>query len=113
MWYEGKFVVNLTPHDITVYDRLGERVLVKFAKTGSVARLKKRDGKINYLGGIPLKKSNFGGTLDLPAKEEGFLFIVSNMVRNSFPEREDLLSPTDFVRDDQGEVIGCKAFDFN
>lgn len=38
-------------------------------------------------------------------------YIVSRMVANALPNRKDLLVPNELVRDDQGNIIGCRSFE--
>ena len=59
--------------------------------------------------GVVLKKVKYGSA-DLPPRREGVFFIVSKMVADNFPKRSDLVFPYDVVRDDEGNIIGCKSF---
>jgi hypothetical protein len=36
-------------------------------------------------------------------------YIVSQIIKNALPHRDDLLVPADVVRDDRGNIIGCKS----
>ncbi len=106
--------INLTPHTITVLDQ--DSVLVKaIPPSGAVARLEKRDGDAILVDGIPVKRPHFGEVMNLPEPQDGIFFIVSAMVRTSpgLLSRGDLVSPADFVRDSQGNIVGCRAFDAN
>jgi hypothetical protein len=40
-------------------------------------------------------------------------YIVSAMVRVAVPLRMDVFSPADFVRDEKGTIIGCRALEGN
>ena len=108
-------LVNLTPHMVRVFSPSG-KLLLTIPPSGTVARLKNRDGQELILpGGVRLIKTHFGDPEGLPDPEPGVFFIVSSMTRLS-PQcvtRDDLISPRDLVRDTKGNVIGCKSFDWN
>ena len=130
-------LINLTPHDIKIYHESGGGVAV-IPASGWVARLAATTipaGTIrinerwetrpwNDEGGIPdgnggesflitddipLSKTEFGEPDNLPEPEGDTYYIVSGLIKSAFPEREDLLVPVDFVRDEKGVVLGCKS----
>jgi len=114
-------MINLTPHPIVVAG-------VTIPPSGQVARV-----EVDYvtLGAgicslcgrevtghdgcnvpiIPLVRGEYGQPTDLPEHVEGTLYIVSAMVRVACPDRNDLASPAQMVRDDQGRIIGCEALE--
>jgi len=102
-------VENLTPHEIVVI--LDETHHVVFPPCGIVARVSQilsRTG--TAAGGIPVFSRYFGEVENLPEREAGKLLIVSAMVKSAMPDRKDLLSPAELIRDDKGNVIGCNGF---
>jgi len=58
---------------------------------------------------IPVVKTRFGEVEGLPEPEEGTVYIVSNLVAQAVPDREDVFFPDDLVRDENGNIIGCRA----
>ena len=103
-------IVNLTPHDITFINSEGESET--FMASGEVARVEQ------FLFAIPDSKYNLkscikGCVEGLPAKEINTVYIVSAMVREELPERDDIWSPTSFIRDEEGRIVGCTAFIVN
>ena len=102
-------IKNLTPHVVIIH--VGEN-RVEIPSTG-VARCKATSTKIGECNGIPLQSTVFGEVSDLPTQEDGVLLIVSALVRQALPSRGDLASPADLVRDDKGQIIGCRALDVN
>ena len=44
---------------------------------------------------------------EIDDEQPDVLLIVSAMVRQALPDRKDLASPGDLVRDENGAVIGC------
>ncbi len=126
-------LVNLTPHQInfiTSYnieigqDELGtpeyvtEERIHSIEPSGTVARCRVERQNVDSfiledIGDwditIPITKTRFGEVEGLPAPEKGTIYIVSNLVAQAVPEREDVFFPDDVVRDENGNVIGCRA----
>jgi hypothetical protein len=107
--------INLTPHAINLI--CGPT----FAPSGNVARVKvtRQACFRNYSDeGENEKEITFyapsvGEVEGLPDTEDDTYLIVSAMVRTALPNRLDLVSPGNLVRDDNGNVIGCDGFDCN
>lgn len=38
------------------------------------------------------------------------IYIVSRIVKQSVPDRDDVVVPDDLIRDDNGNIIGCRRF---
>ena len=57
-----------------------------------------------------VSEGSFGETTGLPDAHPGVINIVSRIVAEANPERDDLLMVHDTVRDDDGNIIGCKGF---
>ena len=53
------------------------------------------------------------GVVNLPPQAPNTYLIVSLMVRQACPDREDLLSPGAAIRDEKGAIVGCLGFDGN
>ena len=113
-------IVNLTPHAIRVFGReLGQEWT--FEPSGIVARCAVSREVVDYLHVdwvddgekaeqvIPINHSVFGAVENLPAPETGTVYIVSGLVAQAVPERRDVLIPDDTVRDEAGQVIGCRG----
>lgn len=103
-------VVNLTPHPINVITDAGVHT---FSPSGTVARCSSQSVQVGNLNGIPLFSTSFGGVQDLPVPQDGVMFIVSALVRQAVPNRKDLASPGDLVRDDNGNPVGCRGLNVN
>lgn len=58
---------------------------------------------------LPISKTKFGEVEGFPAPEEGTIYIVSNLVAQAVPDRKDVFFPDDVVRDENGNIIGCRA----
>ncbi len=71
-------------------------------------------GCVNKIGIFyPIVRVTFGDVVDLPEERPDTFLIVSAMVRSALPNRKDLASPGDLIRNDQGVVIGCKNLIIN
>lgn len=128
-----KKLVNLTPHQINFIlpyhieigrDSTGTPKYVTEERTyslppsGTVARCKvdrkETDSIIAQdIDGwditIPITSAKFGEVEGLPEPEDGTIYIVSNLVAQAVPHREDVFFPDDIVRDANGNIIGCRA----
>ena len=103
-------VKNLTPHDVIV---VWENEKLTFPATGTVARVTTSStpaGVLEVEGKLlPLKREEFGEVENLPDPEDGVYFIVSSIVASAAIGRSDILIPNDFVRDEEGRILGCRS----
>ena len=97
--------INLTPHALVIHTGNG---VVTLAPSGEVARVPSHDLTCLDIDGIPTVSSSYGKVTGLPAPQEGVTLIVSGMVASHSPRR-DVVSPGPLVRDDEGNVTGCKG----
>lgn len=120
-------LINLTPHDIIVFSATGETV-AEIHPYGLIARVEKTDRQVDaeivaapgfgddgetWEYNIPVMVSSLSAVSGLPNEQAGVRFIVSAMVRAACTDRFDLVSPADLVRDEAGNVIGCRSFEVN
>lgn len=105
-------LVNLTPHAITMMDD-NENILLVIEPSGNTARVSVRTERTETLAFddvvLATSKSVYGSVEGLPEIEEGVVYIVSSLVAQRVPEREDVFIPNESVRDDKGRIIGCKS----
>ena len=94
-------VVNLTPHAINIVE-YGE-----IPPSGLVARVTTKTVPTGMIAGLPVVKTEFGEVTNLP-EMNGVYFIVSSIVKSA-ANRENLLVPGELVRDDKGNITGCKS----
>lgn len=99
-------IVNLTPHAIVVLLSDGSQRTIP--PSGHVARASQRSAPVTVADGIPLVKVEYGLVEGLPPTEAMTLYIVSAIVRLAMPDRYDLASPGDLVRDASGQPVGCR-----
>ena len=105
-------IINCTPHIVRIINSKN-KVLRIFEKGSQLIRIKETTEKVGEINGIPIYNKVFGDTENLPKEKEYTYLIVSRLVRNANPIRKDLLVPNEVVRNDLGEVIGCKSFTQN
>jgi len=100
-------ILNMTPHDIKIVGDSG-KVESIFPSNGLI-RLSVQTVEIGHQDGVRLTKSEFGEPEGLPEFEAGTFYIVSQLVKAALPDRKDLLVPAEMVRDDKGQIIGCRS----
>ena len=101
MW--GIKIYNCTPHEVALL--LPDRV-VRFVPATVPIRLAQ---KVVHLS-TPFSLTEFGEPIGLPKQQPGIFLIVSQLVKNICVDRTDLIVPTEIVRDEKGNIIGCKSF---
>ena len=105
-------IVNLTPHEVKVLDD-DDNVIATFPSVG-VARARQHDVPAGEIESIPVVKTGFGEVSGLPEPTEDAVFIVSRITveaaRAQGRTTDDLLTTSGAVRDDQGRIVGCRAF---
>ena len=99
-------LINYMAHEV---DACGN----KYPPSGMVARLATTLRKVEEVDGIPVMVGESGSVQNLPPPKEGVLCIVTQYVRQALPERKDLISPAKLLRDPNGRVVGCGAFERN
>lgn len=104
-------IYNCTPHDLNIVRKNGTILTVK--PSGIVPRCASTEEQVGIIGdsntGIEITQQQLGEVTDLPDPEPGTRYIVSRMVANAATNRDDLLVPGSLIRNDQGQVVGCKG----
>jgi len=103
-------LINLTPHEVVL---CGQHIPAS-GQQARVSMTRHQTGTIEVDGkSVPTYSTTFGAVVGLQPEQDGIGYIVSAMVRSAAPERRDLYSPADLVRDEHGNVIGCGSLDQN
>lgn len=105
-------LINLTPHAIKIVGDDGETIAI-VPPSGNVARVATTMKKVGSVGGIELYAQEVGETCNLPDASDEALLIVSALVRLAHPERKDLASPGELVRNESGQPTGCRGLVIN
>jgi len=100
-------IVNLTPHPITFM--LKDKMDITIPPSGTVARLTARTRLIEYIQNIPVTKTEFIDIEGLPEKTKDTIYIVSSLVAQACRDRDDIYIPNESVRNDLGQIIGCRS----
>jgi len=110
--------VNLTPHEINVFRAVvdadgmptGEHVpVMSIPPSGDVARVPVENlyTFTDSCTGVEFYRPSTKGKPDLPEPMSGQWLIVSTQTREALPERSDLCSPGQLLRNADGQPIGC------
>jgi len=130
-------IINLTSHEVTLFDPEGKKILARIPPSGKEARVKVKQEIVSYIplpspdmacygpgedateatfrDRIPVVRSHFGEVYGLPEPQEGVVYIVSYPVLQAMAgKRNDLVAPdttpNGVVKDPEGWVIGVKRF---
>lgn len=107
----GNKLVNLTPHPVNIIlDDDSDPIVI--APSGVVPRC----SAANTVIAPGFTQSILGDVTGLPDQQDGILLIVGALIRTACPDRDDLIgpdtSPTGAVRNDAGQIIGVRGFQF-
>ena len=106
-------LVNLTPHAVHLMPAGPDGPVIEIPPSGTVSRCETKRAKIDEVTidgvTVPVNRTEFGKVTGLPDPEEGTFYIVSALVAQAVPYRQDVLIVDDPVRDDQGRIIGARA----
>jgi len=97
-------IINYTPHEVNI-------VGLGIFPSAGVARAASSREKVFQIDGISVNQTSFGEVTGLPAETEGTWIIVSRIVAEACKGlRSDLLIVDETVRNDEGVIVGAKAF---
>lgn len=103
-------IVNLTPHPLNMKTDSGDVIIQPSGTVARATTTRNIISNVNVDGiNIPINKTVFGDVDGLPDPQPDTIFIVSMLVANAV-QRPDVLIVDDTVRDDQGRIVGAKAF---
>jgi hypothetical protein len=100
-------IVNLTPHKISLYK---DDILVRTFEPEGLARATQKSIVVDNIDGIDVCRNIYGDVSGLPEEAPDTFYIVSKIVMDACPSRNDLLLPNDSVRNEQGQIVGCRSF---
>lgn len=101
-------IVNMTPHPVHIVDEKNN-VIKTSPKSETMIRLSQTTESCGSIDGIPTSRTVFGSATNLPEFSDGIFYIVSQLVKSALADRTDLLVPAEVVRDEAGNIIGCKS----
>ena len=101
---------NFTPHNVVIVMNETTKIVIPSDGIARVTETKTATPSIDVDGVvIETFKSSFGEVENLPPQEDGVMVIVSAMAASAAKDRNDLLVPGELVRDNDGNIIGCKS----
>lgn len=100
-----KEFVNLTPHSINEVN-----TGITYPPSGNVARVETVTAFAGNIEGVPTYTTTFTDVEGLPNPNKGVYYIVSALVRVAVPNRKDVVSPGELLRDPDGRPVGCNGF---
>ena len=101
-------IKNYTPHPVNIIDVDGKEIAT-FLPESQPIRLQSETVRTGTFHGVPITKTVFGDPEGLPEPQTGVLFVVSQIVKSALPDRADLAVPAEVVRDETGQIIGCRS----
>lgn len=106
-------IINLTPHEVVFQWGKTERQIVHIPASGNVARVSVEYEEVGNIDGFRLVRTKYGKVQGMPEPDGKTWYVVSKMVKYASPDRDDVISPEDFVRDEKGNIIACRAWDIS
>ena len=128
-------VKNYTPHDINIINNITEKKVIATFPSSGAARstsnvicggfIKDEDDMVIPVvainatalnksciatdegAKIPIISTVFSDVTGLPNPEPDTIYIVSRITKNRLPERPDLVTPDQLIRDENGTLLGC------
>ena len=105
---KSRKIINLTNHPVTVLTQDGPKT---FEPSGTVARVDTENRIIGEIDGIPIIKIIYKDIYGIP-EPDGNIYIVSSVVKNALPDREDIVALYDVTRV-SGKPICATGFRVN
>ena len=108
-----KKIINLTPHQIVLMPEGPDGPTVTIPPSGQVARCEVNRVQVNTIVvdgiSVPVNQTQFGRVDGLPDPQPDTIYVVSALVAQAMPWRDDVFIVDDTVRDEQGRIIGARA----
>lgn len=101
-------IINLTPHAITFLDG-NNSVLATIEPSGVVARASQTRERVSEVNGIPVNQCSYGAVTGLPDPQPETIYLVSALTAQACRNRSDVFIVDDAVRNESGQIIGCRA----
>lgn len=103
--------VNLTTNVIQVFGKTTDDLILIVERGGDPAYAPFSTIYKQEIGGVPFVGQGYEETVGIPDPIPGTIYIVSQIAaQHAPPGRNDVVYPTHLVKDENGSVIGCRAF---
>lgn len=102
-------LLNMTPHALNVVCE--DNTIITIEPSGTVARVSQNMELVTDINGIPVYRSQYGELEGLPEPQAHTRYILSAMAATAAKAagRDDILSPGELIRDENGQPIGCRG----
>jgi len=101
---------NYTPHKVRLFQDNGQYVELE---SEGVARVEEETKDLHKKNGIQFCRTTMGVVTGLPPKPKANTMIIVSSLVLAHSDREDLVSPTDYVKNQKGLIIGCRKLKVN
>ena len=101
-------IINMVNHEVTILNAK-DQVIKVFPKGQEILRLVEHIENVDVVDGVLITRTTYTEPENLPKETQGVYYIVSQMLKNNLPHRNDLLVPTNIKRDENGLVLGAHA----
>ena len=98
--------INLTPHALNIHSNGN---VTDIPPSGKIARVSTNYQHSNTVSGINIYNCVYGDIDGLPDSQNNTIYIVSGVVKAAVPERMDVMSPGELIRDENGKPIGSNG----
>ena len=100
-------ILNLTPHAINFCSSDGTVILT--VESSGLARVACKTVTKGEINGIPVTENEYSEIEDLPAPQKDTIYLVSALVAGRCKDRKDVFIPNELVRDEKGNIVGCRS----
>ena len=111
-------IKNLTPHALNILNEDFTPLQTIQSEGLPPLRISETKELLYTINEINVYRTVYGKCAELPEEQENTFLVVSRMVIDAHPEREDLLCPSEIVRKDaegnfsshpfaKGDIVGC------
>ena len=98
--------VNLTPHPLTIKKNDGT---ILELEVGDFVRATQTQNKVKEIDNINFYETVYGKVEGLPEPQENTIYIVSLITKMACQERDDLVTPGNLIRNEEGAIVGCEG----
>jgi hypothetical protein len=106
-------IINKTPHEITLISEITQNTIKAWppCPKSELIRLESStipSDSIECEGvAVATSRTVFGSATGLPDQSPDCYYVVSQLVKNAYSSRTDLLVPAEVLRDSAGRITGC------
>lgn len=101
-------IINCTPHAINFLREDGI-VLATVEPSGTIARAAQTRERVSEVNGIVVNQCSYGAVTGLPDPQPETIYLVSALTAQACRNRSDVFIVDDAVRNESGQIIGCRA----